>query len=116
MMVEFELDGQTFTALNGGPEFKFNEAISLQVYCEDQEEIDYYWDKLSRAATPGAAVRLAQGQVRAVLAGRPDAAGRAAGDPRPGKAQRAMEAMLGMKKIDIAKLEEAKAGAGAGAR
>jgi predicted 3-demethylubiquinone-9 3-methyltransferase (glyoxalase superfamily) len=47
MTVDFELDGQAFTALNGGPVFKFNEAISLQVNCETQEEIDYYWDKLS---------------------------------------------------------------------
>src|SRR3954464_12898584 len=47
MVVEFELDGQPFTALNGGPIFKFNEAISLQVYCKTQEEIDYYWVKLS---------------------------------------------------------------------
>ena len=47
MTVEFELDGQTFTALNGGPQFKFNEAISFQVNCETQEEVDYFWDKLS---------------------------------------------------------------------
>jgi len=47
LAIAFELDGQSFTALNGGPQFKFNEAISLQVYCESQEEIDYYWKKLS---------------------------------------------------------------------
>ena len=47
MTIEFELNGQTFTALNGGPYFKFNEAISFQVYCDTQEEIDHYWDKLS---------------------------------------------------------------------
>ena len=47
MTVEFELDGQEFTALNGGPVFKFNEAISFQVHCETQEEVDYYWEKLS---------------------------------------------------------------------
>jgi predicted 3-demethylubiquinone-9 3-methyltransferase (glyoxalase superfamily) len=47
MTVEFEINGQTFTALNGGPAFKFNEAISLQVYCETQEEVDHYWEKLS---------------------------------------------------------------------
>ena len=61
MVVAFELDGQAFTALNGGPAFKFNEAISLQVYCETQEEVDYYWTKLSRWGCTGAAVRLAQG-------------------------------------------------------
>src|SRR6266704_130389 len=48
MTVEFEINGQAFTALNGGPVFKFNEAISLQVYCDTQEEIDYYWNKLSQ--------------------------------------------------------------------
>src|SRR5215510_9993686 len=47
LTVEFELDGQTFTALNGGPVFQFNEAVSLQVYCDTQEEVDHYWGKLS---------------------------------------------------------------------
>ena len=70
MTVEFELDGQRFTALNGGPQFKFNEAISFQVYCETKTEIDYYWEKLARGRrSEGAAVRLAQGQVRRVVAG-----------------------------------------------
>jgi predicted 3-demethylubiquinone-9 3-methyltransferase (glyoxalase superfamily) len=54
LTIEFELNGQTFTALNGGPVFKFNEAVSLQVYCESQEEIDYYWEKLSQEADPSA--------------------------------------------------------------
>ena len=74
MTVAFELDGQAFTALNGGPVFKFNEAISFQVNCETQEEVDYYWEKLSAGGdAEGPAVRLAQGQVRRVLAGRPHA-------------------------------------------
>ena len=54
MTVEFELDGQKFTALNGGPHFKFNEAVSLQVECENQEEIDYYWEKLGAGGDPTA--------------------------------------------------------------
>ena len=54
MTIEFELNGQTFTALNGGPLFQFNEAISLQVYCENQEEIDYYWNKLSEGGDKSA--------------------------------------------------------------
>src|SRR5882724_13102590 len=54
MTVAFELDGQPFTALNGGPIFKFNEAVSLQVYCEDQKEIDYYWEKLGAGGDPKA--------------------------------------------------------------
>ena len=53
MTVAFELDGQPFTALNGGPVFTFNEAVSLQVNCETQEEVDYYWDKLSTGGTLG---------------------------------------------------------------
>ena len=54
MVVAFELDGQTFTALNGGPAFKFNEAVSLQVNCANQQEIDYYWEKLSAGGDPKA--------------------------------------------------------------
>src|SRR5438128_12689595 len=54
MMVAFELEGQPFTALNGGPLFKFNEAVSLQVYCETQKEIDYYWEKLGEGGDPKA--------------------------------------------------------------
>ena len=83
MTVEFELDGQPFTALNGGPVFKFNEAISLQVHCETQEEIDYYWDKLRAGGdAAGAAVRLAEGQVRPVLADRAGRHGRDVPGPR----------------------------------
>ena len=65
MTVVFELDGQQFTALNGGPEFAFNEAISFQIDCQSQEEVDEYWERL------GGSVRLGQGQVRRLLAGRP---------------------------------------------
>ena len=52
MTVAFELDGQPFTALNGGPIFKFNEAISLQIYCDTQEEVDHYWSKLTAGGDP----------------------------------------------------------------
>ena len=69
MVVEFEIEGQTFTALNGGPNFKFNEAISLQVRCETQAEVDYFWGKLSQGGQEGP-VRLAEGQVRPVVASR----------------------------------------------
>ena len=77
MVVEFELEGQTFTALNGGPQFKFDEAVSFQVMCDSQDEIDHFWEKLS-ARRPGRPVRLAQGQIRIVLASR--AVGVAAAD------------------------------------
>jgi predicted 3-demethylubiquinone-9 3-methyltransferase (glyoxalase superfamily) len=69
MIVAFELDGQAFAALNGGPMFTFNEAISLQVHCEAQAEVDYDWEKLCGRGGHGPAVRLAQGQIRHLLAG-----------------------------------------------
>ena len=72
MTVAFELDGQTFTALNGGPFFKFTEAISFQVDCETQEEVDHFWDEARRGRGPrGPAVRVAQGPVRRFVADRP---------------------------------------------
>ena len=81
MVVEFEIEGQTFTRLNGGPNFKFSEAISLQVRCETQAEVDYFWDK-AHARRPGGPLRLAEGQIRPVMASR---AGRhTENDDRPG--------------------------------
>ena len=71
MTVSFELDGQEFVALNGGPDFTFGEAISFQVSCKNQDEVDSYWSKLSEGGE-GGPLRLAQGQVRAVLADRAD--------------------------------------------
>ena len=71
LTVAFELDGQPFTALNGGPVFKFNEAVSFQLSCETQEEVDSYWERLSAGGDErGAAVRLAQGSLRRFVAGR----------------------------------------------
>ena len=79
MTVDFELDGQRFTALNGGPEFKFTEAISLQIYCDTQQEIDSVLGKaVEGRRSPGPAVRLAEGQVRPLMAGRPEGAAGAA--------------------------------------
>ena len=111
MTVEFQLDGQTFTALNGGPAFTFNEAVSLQVYCDTQEEVDYYWENLSKGGNPKAQqcgwlkdkYGLSWQVVPRVL---PDMLK----DHESSKAQRAMEAMLRMKKIDIRELERAAAG------
>ena len=109
MIVVFELDGQEFIALNGGPRFKFTEAISLAVNCDTQEEVDELWSKLSAGGAesqcgwlkdkfglswqivPSALPRLMQ-----------------AGDPE--RSKRVMEAILGMKKIQIAELEDAYAG------
>jgi len=109
LTVAFELDGQPFTALNGGPQYKFTEAVSFQIYCDTQEEVDHYWDKLvaggseqpcgwlkdkfglSWQVVPNRLIELIQS---------PDAA----------KSQRVMEAMFKMKKIDIATIEAAARG------
>ena len=109
MTVAFELDGQPFTALNGGPRVQVQRGHFVpDRVLRDQKEIDYYWEKLTAGGDPeGAAVRLAQGQVRPVLAGRPQRHGRDAEGTDLGGAKRAMEAMMGMKKIDIAELERA---------
>ena len=68
MTASFQLDGQEFTALNGGPKFKFTEAISLVISCETQEEIDYYWEKLTAGGGEGSGMRMGRGQVRTLLA------------------------------------------------
>jgi len=108
MTVEFELDGQRFTALNGGPVFTFNEAISLIVNCETQDEIDYYWDKLSAGGDEAAQqcgwLKDKFGVSWQVV---PTALDRMMTDPDSNKAARATEAMLRMKKFDIAALERA---------
>lgn len=111
LAVAFELDGQAFTALNGGPMFKFNEAISLQVNCETQEEVDYYWDKLSGGGDEKAQqcgwLKDRYGVSWQVV---PRALIEMITDPDPGKSGRVMEAMLQMKKIDIDGLRRAYAG------
>ena len=113
MTVDFELNGQPFTALNGGPVFKFNEAISFQVICRTQEEVDYYWDKLTVGGDKEAQqcgwlkdkFGLSWQIVPTVLV-------EMMKDPDPEKSGRVMEAMLQMKKLDIAELERAYAGEG----
>ena len=76
MTVDFVLDGQEYTAINGGPQFTFDEAISFLINCADQDEIDYYWDEAHRRRWRREPVRLAEGQVRLVVAGRARPAGR----------------------------------------
>jgi predicted 3-demethylubiquinone-9 3-methyltransferase (glyoxalase superfamily) len=117
MTVEFELNGQRFTALNGGPQFKFTEAVSFQITCETQEEVDHYWNRLGEGGDPSA-------QVCGWLKDRfglswqvvPTALGKMMSDPDKSKAGRAMQAMLRMKKLDIAELERAFEGEPAGSR
>jgi predicted 3-demethylubiquinone-9 3-methyltransferase (glyoxalase superfamily) len=108
MTVSFELNGQEFLALNGGPDFTFNEAVSFQVSCENQEEVDAYWSKLSEGGEEGPCGWLKDrfGLSWQIV---PTALPRLLGDPDPEKAQRVMAAMLQMKKIEIAELEEAAA-------
>ena len=104
--VSFELDGQEFTALNGGPQFKFTEAISLFVNCETQAEVDELWDKLSAG---GEQVQCGWLKDKYGLSWQivPTALGELLGDPDPVKSQRVMQAMLKMKKIEIAGLKRA---------
>jgi predicted 3-demethylubiquinone-9 3-methyltransferase (glyoxalase superfamily) len=110
MVVAFELEGQPFTALNGGPEFKFNEAISLEIHCETQQEIDYYWDKLSQGGDPKAQqcgwLKDKYGVSWQVV---PRVLLELMKDHESATAQRVMVAMLRMKKLDIAQLERAAA-------
>jgi predicted 3-demethylubiquinone-9 3-methyltransferase (glyoxalase superfamily) len=106
LTVNFVLDGQEYVALNGGPEFRFSEAISFQIDCASQEEVDHYWTKLSAGGEEGPcgwlkdrfglSWQVVPTRLRELLA-----------DPDPGRAQRATQAMFQMKKIDVAELERA---------
>jgi predicted 3-demethylubiquinone-9 3-methyltransferase (glyoxalase superfamily) len=114
LTVDFVLDGHPFTALNGGPHFTFNEAISLQVLCSTQEEVDYYWERLGEDGDPsaqqcgwlkdrfGVSWQVVPVQVQELL-----------DDADPVRRGRVMEALLGMKKLEIAGLQRAHEGAGA---
>ena len=108
MTVSFELDGQPFLALNGGPEFTFSEAISFQVSCETQDEVDRYWSRLADGGEEGPCGWLKDrfGVSWQVV---PTALPRLLASPDADAAQRVMRAMLNMKKIQIAELEEAAA-------
>jgi predicted 3-demethylubiquinone-9 3-methyltransferase (glyoxalase superfamily) len=106
MTVEFELNGQQFVALNGGPEFKFTEAISFVVNCESQEEIDYFWGKLTAG---GQEVQCGWLKDKFGLSWQivPTAMPKMLTDPDPAKSQRVMKAMLKMIKIDLPTLQRA---------
>ena len=109
MTVEFQIAGQNFTALNGGPMFKFTEAISLQVMCETQKEIDYFWSKLSEGGEPGPCGWL-KDKFGLSWQVTPTMMGKLFSGKDVKKAGRAMQAMLKMKKLDIAELKRAAAG------
>lgn len=106
MAVRFELDGHAFVALNGGPEFTFDEAISFQIACDSQAEVDDFWTRLSEGGEEGPCGWLKDrfGVSWQIV---PTVLFELLGDPDQAKAQRAMGAMLGMKKIDIAEVERA---------
>ena len=108
MVVAFDLDGHSFTALNGGPVFTFNEAISFQVNCDTQQEIDHYWDKLSAGGDFNAQMC---GWLKDQYGGSwqivPRTLGEMMAASDPAKSNRVMEAMLKMKKIDLPALQRA---------
>lgn len=111
MTIDFTLDGQAFTALNGGPIFRFNEALSLVINCETQAEVDHYWERLGAGGDPkaqqcgwlkdrfGVSWQVVPTLMHEILA-----------DPDPERMRRSFEAMLGMKKLDVAALRRAAAG------
>ena len=106
MTVAFELDGQPFVALNGGPEFTFNEAVSFQINCANQDEVDHYWNSLTDGGQEGPCGWLKDkfGVSWQVV---PTALSELLNDPDPGRSQRAMKAMLQMGKIDIETIRKA---------
>lgn len=107
MTVEFQLEGQSFVALNGGPQFKFSEAISFVVNCTTQDEVDAYWEKLSAG---GAEVQCGWLKDKFGLSWQivPTVLPQLLGDPDPEKAGRVMKAMMTMKKLDIRALQHAR--------
>lgn len=110
MTVEWELDGQRFVGINGGPQFTFDEAVSFQITCADQAEVDYFWDRLTDGGQESQCGWLKDrfGLSWQVV---PTGMEEIFADPDPTRAQRAMQAMLGMRKIDVAALQRAADGA-----
>ena len=113
MTVEFELNGQRFVGINGGPQFPFSEAVSFQVTCDSQEELDSYWERLSAGGEEGPCgwCKDKYGLSWQVV---PTGMEELFSDPDTSRAQRAMQAMFGMKKLDIAALKAAADGVAAG--
>lgn len=110
MTVEFELDGQPFVGINGGPQFPFTEAVSFQISCKDQDEVDHYWSRLSEGGSEGQCGWLKDkyGLSWQVV---PTGMAEIFADPDPERSQNAMQAMLGMNKLDVAALHRAADGA-----
>jgi predicted 3-demethylubiquinone-9 3-methyltransferase (glyoxalase superfamily) len=110
MAIEFELNGQKFVALNGGPQFKFNEAISMQIPCANQDEVDHYWDRLTADGGQPVACGWLKDKFGLSWQVVPTGLVDLIGDPDPEKAKRASAAMLSMTKLDIAAIQKAHAG------
>jgi predicted 3-demethylubiquinone-9 3-methyltransferase (glyoxalase superfamily) len=106
MVVEFELDGHRFIGINGGPQFKFDEAVSFQINCEDQDEVDYYWEKLTEGGEESQCGWL-KDKFGLSWQVTPSGMGELFSDPDKERANRAMQAMLKMKKLDIDELRRA---------
>ena len=113
MTVEWELNGQRFIGINGGPQFKFDEAVSFTITCKDQDEVDHYWEKLTAGGEESQCGWLKDrfGLSWQVV---PEGMGELLGDPDPGRANRAMKCMLQMRKIDLDELRRAADGVPAG--
>ncbi|MET0600505.1 MAG: VOC family protein [Baekduia sp.] len=116
MTVEFELDGQRFVGINGGPEFTFDEAVSFQIECADQEEIDRYWSLITADGGSEGPCGWAKDKFGLWWQVVPTGMDAVFSDPDPEKARRAMAAMLKMGKIDLAELQRAADGATTGHR
>ncbi len=110
MVAAFELDGQLFTALNGGPQFKFDEAVSFQVPCESQQEIDYYWSALTKEGGQEGPCGWLKDKFGLSWQVFPAAVPKMLTDPDRAKAARVMKAFMKMKKFDLAAIERAYAG------
>jgi len=106
MTVHFQLEGQDYIALNGGPEFKFTEAISLAVDCRSQEEVDFFWERLTAGGEPGPCGWL-KDRFGLSWQVNPSVLGEMLADPDPEKSKRVMQAMLRMQKFDVAALQRA---------
>jgi predicted 3-demethylubiquinone-9 3-methyltransferase (glyoxalase superfamily) len=111
IVANFEIEGQKFAALNGGPEFNFTEAISFQIDCKDQEEVDYYWNALTADGGEESVCGWLKDKFGVSWQVVPSILGELMTDPNPAKASAATQAMLQMRKIEIDKLKEAHANA-----
>jgi predicted 3-demethylubiquinone-9 3-methyltransferase (glyoxalase superfamily) len=110
LTIEFELEGQKFTALNGGPQFKFNESVSFVVYCEIQDEVDYFWQKLTADGGQGSECGWLRDKFGLSWQVTPTVLIEMLHDKDPKKSERVMNAMMQMQRIDISKLKAAYAG------